>query len=270
MSQGPSRALTAVSKAGAVATIEMVRPQQRNALSPELINELIAIFEGLDEDDRIRVIILKGAGISFCVGFDLMAMGTLLMSSEGLSEEQLEETALIGRKLIDTIRVASAITIAQVQGHAIGGGFLMALACDLCVAGDDTVLSIPEVDVGLPLLWGGVTLAFSELGPPLARDLILTGRQFLPGDVSHTGFPHRVVPADEVDEHALKLAGVLSNKPAPAIKAIKKQFKATEERAVVEDTVLFRETALHPQFLEGAMVYFQNLRAERTPDDADA
>ena len=143
----------------------------------------------------------------------------------------------------------------------MGGGFLMALACDLCVASETTVLGIPEIDVGLPLLWGGVNLAFSELGPPLARDLILTGRQFSPTEISHTGFPHRVVSDNKLDESLKELARELASKPAPALKAIKKQFKSIESRAVADDAALFQETALHPDFLEGAMRYLKTLKS---------
>ena len=259
MTTTPSYEHLELSADGGVATVTLNRPNSRNALSPSLISELTAVFNMLRQEQAIRVIVLNGSGRSFCVGFDLMAMSRLFTSPNGPDEDAIRNTATAGRHLIDAILNARAVTIAQIHGHAVGGGFLLAAACDLCVAAENVVMSIPEIDVGLPLLWGGVPLAFRQLGPAFAKDLILTGRQFSPPEISATGFPQNIVDETELASSTQILVENLLAKPAPALLAIKKQFRAVIGRAEVDDVSLFKETALHPAFMANALTYIQGL-----------
>ncbi|VAV92272.1 Enoyl-CoA hydratase, partial [hydrothermal vent metagenome] len=160
----------------------------RNALNLGLQRELAAAAAWFDETD-VRVVILSGAGESFTVGADLSLL-------EGLYDDQVRlrlADADAGRVMGDAIASMRALTIAQIHGHCIGGGIVIAAACDLRVAAEGTVFSIPEAAIGIPLAWGGVPRLVREIGPAATKDLILTCRPFGAAEAAALGLVNRVV-----------------------------------------------------------------------------
>jgi enoyl-CoA hydratase/carnithine racemase len=247
-----------LSVSGPVATLRLNRPECRNALSPETLIDLLAALEEVNCDERIRIAHLCGAGTAFSVGFDLQSMAKLVMGSGLPSEAELREMAETGGRLLERLRGLNAITVASAQGYAMGGGFLLFTACDFRLCADDIVFGLPEVDIGLPLIWGGVPLLKEELGPSLARDVVMTGRRFGPTDLAMPGFLQATVPASDLKSATERFMGGLLEKPPLALRLLKEQFRvAPPSRPEVE---LMMETVRDPDFLTTAMSYVQGLR----------
>ena len=160
-----------IERAGAVATITLDRPDKLNALSPREHLQLHRILAGLREDFTTRVVILTGTGRAFSAGADLANK-----REEGKPQNDLERRhrARIGDRTVAAIEALDQVTIAAVNGLCIGGGAVLALACDLRVMARDAWLSIPEVAIGMPLTWGALPLLLREIGPSRTIELVTT------------------------------------------------------------------------------------------------
>jgi enoyl-CoA hydratase/carnithine racemase len=245
---------------GALARLTLARPRKRNALSPQTLTELRHALASINEDTAVRVLVLEGDGPAFSVGFDLAAMAALMMN--GMPEEaELKETALLGQSVVLALDQLNAATVASAHGYAIGGGFLLLAACDFRIAANDTVFSIPEVDIGLPLLWGGVPLLIRELGVNVARDVIMTCRRFGLDDVASSEFVRSVAP-EARREATDQFAALLLERPAGALRQTKEQFKSAlgNDASGPSDADRFEKTVLHPEFLATAMAYIQRIQ----------
>ena len=252
---------------GPIARITLNRPKALNALSMGLLAELLAAIRAAEEYADARLLVLEGQGRAFCGGFDLQGVASLFMGGGGPKAETLRPLAVMGEEVVTALDSTRLVTIASVHGYAIGGGFLLMSACDLRVVTEDTVCAIPEVDIGLPLVWGGVPLLVRELGPSLARDLVMTCRRFRPRDLPDTGFFHRLVDADNRVETVAALAKSLGAKPALALSQTKQQFLQRDGRREGRcDADLALEALMDPAFLPNAMRYLQGLRGKRSQD----
>ncbi len=208
---------------GAVARLTLARPEKLNALSPQMLGELIETARVLDAQPDVKVVILAGAGRSFCAGFDLAAF-----AAQGTTGSA-RETADLGRRMAEAITAMRALTIAQIHGHCVGGGLVLAAACDLRVAAQDAVFSIPEVELGIPLAWGGIPRLVREIGPAMTKELVLTCRPFGAEEARGLGFVNRVVPGDELAATAQALAVQLATRSALTLTATKTHVNAVAE-----------------------------------------
>jgi enoyl-CoA hydratase/carnithine racemase len=136
---------------------------------------------------------------------------------------------------VQAIEDSEAVTVARLHGHVIGGGVLLALACDLRVAAEDTLFHIPEVDLGIPLTWGGAPRLAREVGSARAKELILLCDRFDAATAERYGAVNRVVPATELDAVADDWAQRLAAKPPWAVHMTKTQFRAYSRMAVLGD-----------------------------------
>jgi len=181
---------------GPTRTFVIDRPERRNALDPETLASLGAAFRAAEDDDGVRVVVLTGAGQqAFCAGMDLKAFaergGRAEAPSAGIE--------------IFTDRVFPKPIIAAVNGAAVGGGFGMALACDLIVAADHAVFGLPEVQRGLVGAGSG-TRAALRLPPAIALELILTGEPMSAARALSLGLVNRVVPTADLSSVTAALA----------------------------------------------------------------
>ncbi|MBV8981747.1 MAG: enoyl-CoA hydratase/isomerase family protein, partial [Acidimicrobiia bacterium] len=103
------------------------------------------------------------------------------------------------QRLLEQLDRIPQVTVARLHGHVVGGAALLAAACDIRIAADDTVVRIPELAIGVPLTWAGIPLLVREIGLPLARDWIMTCRPVSGDELSRSGYAQRVVPAAELD-----------------------------------------------------------------------
>ena len=209
-------------------TLTLNRPEKRNPLSATTLAELIEAARWFDERPEVKVVVVAGRGRSFCAGADLEAFGTG-GPPLGLT---VREAADLGRRMADALETMSAVTVARIHGHCVGGGLVLAAACDLRVAADDTYFSIPEVDLGIPLAWGGIPRLVREIGPALTKELVLTCRPFTAEEARAAGFLNRVVPADRLDEEVEALADSIATKSSLTLRATKHHVDAVTAQMV--------------------------------------
>ena len=202
------------------------RPQKRNALSPLSLEELVAACDELQRRWTVPVVVIGGRGPSFCAGADRSDPPARMAKGSGASARARRWVSQIGRRAIEAIERLEAITIARLHGHVIGGGVLLALACDLRIAAVDTQFHIPEVDLGIPLTWGGAPRLAREVGAARAKELILLCDRFDAATAERYGLLNRVVAADRLDPTVDDWAQRLAAKPEWALHMTKSQFQA--------------------------------------------
>ena len=206
-----------VSITNRIARLELNRPAVFNALSPDLLQDLIDRCDDLATDDSVTVVVLEGAGEHFCAGADLPKFTQCMESNP-------QGTADLGRRATAALAGLPQITIAAIKGYCIGGALVLAAACDLRIAADDSRFSIPELDAGIPLSWGGMAHVIRLLGETLANDLVLTCRPFDAADALRAGFISRIIPSGELADEATALAGNIARKPRIVLRQTKRKL----------------------------------------------
>ncbi|MEX2626778.1 MAG: enoyl-CoA hydratase/isomerase family protein [Ilumatobacteraceae bacterium] len=214
-----------------IATLELHRPDKLNALSRRLLAEVVEACEWFDRQGDLKVVVVRGAGRSFSAGFDL---GDFADPDPDLSPR---DAADLGRLATEALTDVGQLTVAAVHGHCVGGGVVLAAACDLRLAADDTRFSIPEVDLGIPLAWGGIPRLVREIGPALTKELVLTCRPFDAAEALSIGLVNRIVPAGAdgpaaVHDAAEALARELAGKAAYSLRTTKQQVNAATEEMI--------------------------------------
>jgi enoyl-CoA hydratase/carnithine racemase len=208
-----------IEQAGAIARLWLNRPDKLNPLSLQTLQELTAAARALDADPKVRVIIVGGRGRSFSAGADLTGF-------PGPGEPGAREAADAGRIMADALEAVRPITIARLHGWCVGGGLVLAAACDLRVAARSTRFSIPEVDLGIPLAWGGIPRLVREIGPALTKELVITCRPFDADEALRAGFLNRVVEDSKLDAAVDTLADAVATRPALPVQATKRHVDA--------------------------------------------
>src|ERR1700760_3835768 len=172
---------------GGVALLRLNRPEARNALSPELMEELAGELERLDPDPAVRCVVIAGSEKVFAAGADIRAM------SERTFAEALYPPAAGFWKRLAMIRTP---LVAAVSGWALGGGCELALACDMIVASETAVFGQPEINLGIIPGGGGSQRLTRAIGKQRAMELVLTGRRVDAAEARELGFVNRVTGAE--------------------------------------------------------------------------
>lgn len=217
---------------GSVARLTLNRPDQLNAMSSTMLLELAEAARWFDSQPEVRVVIVRGAGRAFSAGADLKDPSRRQPGGSWFAQR---EAAQAGSRMMDAIESMSATTIACVHGYAIGGALLLVAACDLRVAAADALFSIPEVELGIPLAWGGIPRLVREIGPAMTKELVITCRRFTSQEAKAMGFINRVVLSDELEQHTEKLADEIAAMP-PVPVAITKEHVNAVSRAIAGAT----------------------------------
>jgi len=214
-----------VEKKDHVTTLTLNRPEVRNALSVNLMQDLVTALEEADTDGETRVVILKGAGEkAFCAGADLRMVSE--KGAQGIME--LRKHFSYYADIIQTLADIGKPVLAAVRGYALAGGCGLAAACDITIASEDAVFGVPEVNIGL---WGMI------INVPLFRcvvmkkglELFMTGRSIDAREADRIGLVTKVVPNDRLDEEAAELAQTLASKSPLALKLGKEAFYASQD-----------------------------------------
>jgi enoyl-CoA hydratase/carnithine racemase len=208
---------------GRIGRVTLNRPDKLNALSRQLMSEIVELGAWLKLREDIRVVILAGAGRSFSAGFDLNDF------SSASAGESPRIAADLGRLATNALTDVPQLTIAAVHGHCVGGGVVFVAACDLRVATTETTFIIPEVDLGIPLAWGGIPRLVREIGPALTKELVLTCRPFDATEAKAIGFINRVVAPEDLDTTVNELAENLASKTLYSLHSTKQQVNAVME-----------------------------------------
>lgn len=246
---------------GPIGALVLARPERRNALSAKAMREIAAAAHWFDDQADVRVVIVRGEGRSFCAGADLRDSPVGEASPRaGRSWAARREVGQLGLRMADAVEQMRAVTLAQVHGHAVGGGIVLMAACDLRVVAEDAVLSIPEIDLGIPLAWGGIPRLVREIGPALTKELVMTCRRFTPAEARAAGFVNRVVPEARLEAETRALAEELAAKPAVPVIVTKEHVNAVT-RAMGAGLTSFADgdvllgTVFDPDSLEAARRY---------------
>jgi enoyl-CoA hydratase/carnithine racemase len=248
---------------GAVGRLTLNRPERLNALGATMMRELIEAARFFDSQPSVRAVIVSGAGRAFSAGADLRDSPVANASTRsGNSWAVRREVGQLGLRMADAVESMRAVTVAQIHGYAVGGGVVLAAACDLRVAADDAVFSIPEIELGIPLAWGGIPRLVREIGPALTKELVMTCRRFGPDEAKAAGFLNRVVSADRLAAEADALAAQVAAMPSVPI-AITKEHVNSVARAMGAGSTAFSDgdallgAAFDPESLEAAQKYLE-------------
>lgn len=237
-----------LAREGGVATITLNRPEKRNAISFELIDDLLRALDEVAKSEAI-VVIVTGAGKAFCSGMDLDNLKALL----GRSPEQNVKDSEAMVRLFRSLYEFPKVTIAAVNGAAIAGGTGLALLCDFTLAVPEAKFGYTEVRVGfVPAIVS--TFLLRQVGEKQARDLLLTGRLFDAEEALRLGLISEIVSPEKLMERARELAALLMANSAASLRATKQLLTdharaeldaqidaAVRENAAIRTTADFRE-----------------------------
>lgn len=245
-------------KSALVLTIN--RADQRNAINPSVMRELISGLETAREDDGIRSVVITGAGDkAFCAGGDL-AGGTM----EGGAVAQHLDRALLSQ-VFRAMRELGKPVVARVNGHALGGGFGLALACDLVVAAEHAEFGTPEINVGL---WPYIITSVIQrnVPPKIALEMMMLGKRLPAADAAKWGMVNRVVEAAQLDQAVDDLVEELASKSPLILRLGKDAFYVAEDMSFTS-ALSYLENQLSiglqaEDVAEGIQAFFQKRRPE--------
>jgi len=198
-----------------VALITLNRPAKLNALTGEMVEELIAAIEGIGRDRDARVLILTGAGRAFCAGGDMVEWEPACARMSG---DELREYGRHVHKMILGIHRLSIPTLAMVNGVAVGGGLEVAMACDMRIASDNARFIVGYTRVGAMPDMGGTWLLPRIIGVARAAEYLFTSDPIEAEEAERIGLVNRLVPAAELESATMELARRIANGPALALK----------------------------------------------------
>ena len=248
-----------VSEVDGVKTIMLNRPERRNAMTPEMQDELIAAFEKA-ATGHCRVVVLTGAGEAFCAGLDLQHLQAIADKSQSEHVADAERVSRLFRTLYELPKP----TIAVVHGAAIAGGTGLATICDFTLAAPGVKFGFTEVKIGFVPALVSAFLAM-QIGDKRSRDLLLTGRLFSSEEAERLGLVNHVFPSEELTDRASALANLLKAN-SPQSMAATKRLMATQNLAWLEAAIAHALTAnaearaMH-DFREGVAAFLE----KRTP-----
>jgi enoyl-CoA hydratase/carnithine racemase len=205
---------------GPVGLVRLNRPDARNALSPELMEELAAQCERWDADPEVGCIVIAGDDDWFAAGADIRVM----------AERSFVETlAAPAARFWPRLAAVRTPLVAAVSGYALGGGCELALACDMIVASEKAQFGQPEILLGIIPGGGGTQRLARVVGKQRAMELVLTGRRIDAAEAAALGIVNRVVKPREWLDSALELADVVARRPPLAVRLAKQAVLAADE-----------------------------------------
>jgi enoyl-CoA hydratase len=215
-----------VERSGEVATVRFNRPEKLNPINEKVMREILGVIHEFQEDDDTRVIILTGQGRSFCVGadMDMLSAGANPEKQRQLSDSARLRSAKTGWRIMG--ERLDQITIAAINGFAVGGGLSLAMACDFRIAASGVRLWIPEVRLGAPYMWGSISRLINLVGMAKAKELVMTCDEVTAEEALTLGLVNQVVPAEQLQTAVLAFAEKILSKPPMALRRTKEFFKA--------------------------------------------
>lgn len=198
-----------------VATVTLNRPERHNAVDDDMHERFEAVWAAAVADEDSRVVLLRGAGRSFCSGRDTSQLGERVAGESDLAFVRRHQAGRLAQ--LDCPKPV----LAAVRGHVLGGGLEIALAADFRIAASDVRMAFPEIGYGLMTDTGGAPLTTMLAGPARAKWMLMTGRPVDAQRALDWGLVDEVVPPEDLDDAALDLARDIATKPAEALAMIK-------------------------------------------------
>lgn len=225
--------LVLIQREDPIAIVALNRPEALNALSPELMQQLVATLEALDQDKKIRAIILTGNEKAFAAGADIKEMA-------GLSSKEMIQKDLI--KIWDRVAKIQKPLIAAVSGYAFGGGCEVAMMCDMILASDTAKFGQLEINLGIIPGAGGTQRLTHAIGKWKAMEWILTGGIYSAAEALAAGLVNKIFPTADLLNEAKKLALKIAEKSPIAIASAKKAILKSLESSLAEGLQFERQT----------------------------
>ncbi|WP_166354778.1 enoyl-CoA hydratase/isomerase family protein [Phytoactinopolyspora limicola] len=229
------------------------RPQAHNAISTEHARAIAAVGESLAEDTTVRAVVVSSTSEkAFCVGADLKERNSF-------SDDDLRRQRPVMRAAFNALLDLPVPTVAAIHGYALGGGFELALSCDLIVADDTAVVGLPEVSVGLVPGGGGTQLLARRIGWSRASDLVFTGRRVDADEAYRLGIADRLVLTGQARDVALELAATIAGNSPVGVRSAKRAMRLGLDGSLaagldVEDAA-WRTTAFSGDRTEGIAAF---------------
>lgn len=244
----------ALSMDGRVARLRLDRPARGNAITSEMLDAIVAACSEI-ERSGVDIVVFSGSGSTFSVGFDL----------NEINAGQTADGAYAGARAVESLLDLRAVTLAVVRGWVVGGGAALAAACDLRIGDASTVIRIPEVPLGIPLGWGAMPLLVAELGPSLAKDLVMTGRDMGADEAHARGVLTRLVREGDLNDEVERLVARLLEVPAGPLRMTKVQANAAAavSRTGQTDAERLVEAVSSPGFSRTFARYLEAVRSRR-------
>jgi len=237
-----------------VATLVLNHPPV-NALTLSILTQLEAALDGLVKDDRVKVIILTGAGRIFIAGADIKVIAAIASSDEG------KEMALRGQAALNKIESCEKPVIAAINGTCLGGGLELALCCHIRLAAEGARLGQPEINLGIIPGFGGTQRLTRLLGSSKALELILTGDVISASEAKAVGLVSQVIPADDLQRQTQGLARRIASKGQlavrAAIRAVHGSFELRLHEGLVREAELFGDLCDSEDKREGVGAFLE-------------
>ena len=224
-----------------VAKVILNRPKAKNALSAQLLKELVSVFGELKDDESVGVVFVKGAGDDFCTGLDLKFV---LDALESKSEIPLRENIPMGPKIYEAIEEVPMPVIAAVHGHAVAGGFILAYFCDLIIASEDARIGDAHARWGFVPGWQEPQRLARSIGIRRAKQMFLTGELLTAEEAKEIGLVYKVFPEGKLDEAIDELGAKLLKLSKMSLGRMKYQLNSvmkTDWQTTLELDVLMRK-----------------------------
>ena len=197
-----------------VALLTINRPEALNALNVAVLEDLLGAVEQIEGDDEVRVLVITGGGKAFVAGGDIVHMSRF-------SPQEAKEWSDLGHRTLSKIENMKKPVIAAVNGHALGGGNELAMACDIRVASEGAVFGQPEVKLGMIAGFGGTQRLTRLVGPGRAKEILFTGDTYDAESALKMGLINKVVPADELLDYCLDMAKTIASRGTQAVRLSK-------------------------------------------------
>lgn len=207
-----------------IVRLRLNRPERLNALSLEMGSDISYAVKNYAYRSDAKVMIISGEGRSFCAGHDLGAPWRA-----ETARDRLLEYSQFQQMFLDIER-APVVKIAQVHGHAVGGGLVLPALCELRYASPDAALRVSELDLGAPFSMGGFPRLVRLIGLTRAADLVLTGRPMLAAEAKESGFFNEVVGPESLEERVSEVAAVIASRsPLMLMETVRQIREASDD-----------------------------------------
>ena len=203
-----------------IGRLTLDQPDKLNPLGANTLQDIIDATTWFNKEN-VSVVIVSGNGRAFTAGFDLREFTN--------TDSTGKDGAVLGREMAEAVDRMKPVTIASLHGYCIGGGVVLASACDLRIASENTTFSIPEVDLGIPLAWGGIPRLVREIGPAMTKELVMTCRPFDAEEAKSLGFINRVVKDADLEGETISMAEAIRKRPQSVIETTKNQVRAATD-----------------------------------------
>lgn len=254
-----------VEKTDHIAVVKLNRPDKSNALSLETMREIRDLAEGFNDDEETRVVVFMGEGRNFSVGVDL-GDDQLVSAMTGGSRMMKSRRLKIGPELIRSVLSISQMTIAAIDGFALGGGACLAAACDFRIGSSECRVGLPEVNLAMNLSWRALPLFVRLIGPSRTKRMVILAQKENAQTLHQWGFLDEVTEPEELSDRAMQMARLYAAQAPMAAQMVKQSVNmisnGMDDAIMHMDSDQFLYAISGEDFKEGVNAFFE----KRTPE----